>query len=363
MTLSLSFFVTLFLGIITHRLMCSRTAHNEIYLFFFIGHVALNFLICFSGLLLFMKLVVFPGMMLLLIKQLSLILLLLFSKAIFLKTPPKVPKVPKVIILIFLTSLTLFVCNFLGYRFLPPVPLGINPGYNTGSLTILYRDATVFTYFSSVIIGTLLAYDLRVAMKRFKEQKNQSKTFVRYLTFYVSIIVFNFLFLIITQKYYKEQSSAETFTIISRMLLIVEFLFPFVIPGFLISIIKLNFSKLTGSSLAHENKALSHLTQVITSQKLFLEPDFSLAKMQFHSNVSAEAIRNAIRASHFDNFKAFLNHHRVVHAVALIDGGYLDKHTINSLSVDSGFKSPVTFFRAFKDQKKQTPLAYATQNG
>ena len=310
-----------------------------------------------------MKLVVFPGMMLLLIKQLSLILLLLFSKAIFLKTPPKVPKVPKVIILIFLTSLTLFVCNFLGYRFLPPVPLGINPGYNTGSLTILYRDATVFTYFSSVIIGTLLAYDLRVAMKRFKEQKNQSKTFVRYLTFYVSIIVFNFLFLIITQKYYKEQSSAETFTIISRMLLIVEFLFPFVIPGFLISIIKLNFSKLTGSSLAHENKALSHLTQVITSQKLFLEPDFSLAKMQFHSNVSAEAIRNAIRASHFDNFKAFLNHHRVVHAVALIDGGYLDKHTINSLSVDSGFKSPVTFFRAFRYQKKQTPLAYATQNG
>ena len=85
--------------------------------------------------------------------------------------------------------------------------------------------------------------------------------------------------------------------------------------------------------------------------------------MQFHSNVSAEAIRNAIRASHFDNFKAFLNHHRVVHAVALIDGGYLDKHTINSLSVDSGFKSPVTFFRAFRYQKKQTPLAYATQNG
>jgi AraC-like DNA-binding protein len=147
------------------------------------------------------------------------------------------------------------------------------------------------------------------------------------------------------------------------MFLMVEFLFPFIIPGFLTSITKLNFSKLMGSSLAHENKALSHLTQVITSQKLFLQPDFSLAKMQFHSNVGAEAIRNAIRASHFDNFKAFLNHHRIVHAVALIDGGYLDKHTINSLSVDSGFKSPVTFFRAFKDQKKQTPLAYATQNG
>ena len=360
MTLSLSFFVTLFLGITTYRLMCSRTAHNKIYLSFFIGHVTLNFLTCFSGLMLFMKLVVFPGMILLLIKQLSLILLLLFSKAIFLKTPPKVQKI---IILIFLISLTLFVCNFLGYRFLPPVPSRRSAGYNTDSLTILFRDAAVFTFSSSVIIGALLAYDLLVAMKRFKEQTKQSKAFVRYLTFYVSIIIFNHLFLITSQIYFKGHSSAEAFTVLSRILLIVEFLLPFIIPGFLTSITKLNFSKLMGSGLAHENKVLTHLTQVITSQKLFLESDFSLAKMQFHSNVSADTIRNAIRASHFNNFRTFLNHHRVVHAVALIDGGYLDKHTINSLSFDSGFRSPVTFFRAFKDQKKQTPLAYATQNG
>ena len=97
--------------------------------------------------------------------------------------------------------------------------------------------------------------------------------------------------------------------------------------------------------------------------KIIFTTRFLLTKMQFHSNVGVEAIRNAIRASHFDNFKAFLNYHRIVHAVALIDGGYLDKHIINSLSVDSGFKSPVTFFRAFKDQKKQTPSAYATQIG
>ena len=144
MTLSLSFFVILFLVIMTYRLMRSRTAHNKIYLSFFIGHVTLNFLICFLGLLLFMKLVVFPGMIILLIKQLSLIFLLLFSQAIFLKTPPKLPKV---ITLIFLTSLTLFVYNFLGYRFLSPVHLEINSGYQTDTLTVLYRDATVFTFF------------------------------------------------------------------------------------------------------------------------------------------------------------------------------------------------------------------------
>ena len=360
MTISLSFFVVLFLGIIVYRSASSRTAHNKIYLSFFMGHVALNFLLCFSGLLLFMKLVVFPGMILLLIKQLSLIFLLLFSKAIFLKTTPNVPKV---IILFFLTCLTLFVCNFLGYRFLSPVHLGINPGYQTDTLTILYRDAAVFTYFSSIIIVALMAYDFRVALKHFKLQTNQSKTFVRYLTLYVSIIMFNLLFLISSQYYFKEHIGAKTLTILSRMLLMVEFLFPFIIPSFLTSVKKLNFSGLVGSDSAHENETLIHLTQVITSNKLFLDPDFSLAKMQYHSSVSAVTIRNAIRKSNFDNFKAFLNHHRVFHAVSLIDGGYLAKHTIISLSVDSGFKSPVTFFRAFKYQKKQTPLAYATHNG
>jgi len=360
MTFTLSFLLLLSLGIMIYRLALSRTAQNKIYLSFFIGHITLNFLMCFLGLLMFMQLFEFPLEIVLLIKQLSLILLLLFSKAIFIKTPPKVPKG---IILIFLTSLALFVCNFLGYRFLPPVPLGINPGYNTGTLTVLYRDTTVFTYFSSLIIVALLAYDFRVVLKRFKVHTKQSKTFVRYFTFYVSIILFNRLFLISSQNYFKEHSSAETLTIISRMLLMVEFLFPFIIPGFLTSISKLNFSKPIGANLAHENQVLNHLTEVITSQKLFLDPDFSLAKMQFHSNVSADAIRNAIKTSHFDNFKAFLNHHRITHAVELIDGGYLNKHTINSLSIDAGFSAPQTFFRVFKEQKKQTPLAYSTQKG
>ena len=115
-------------------------------------------------------------------------------------------------------------------------------------------------------------------------------------------------------------------------------------------------------SLAHENETLKHMTQILISKKLFLEPDFSLSKMQFHSNLSAEKIRSSIKASNFDNFKDFINYYRIAHAVALIDRGYLAKQTINSLSIDSGFKSPVTFFRSFKNQKKQTPLAYSANN-
>lgn len=358
MTHTLSFLLFLFLGNMIYRLMGLRTAQNKIYLPYFIGHVALILLMVFIGFLSVTKLDVFPVEINILIKQLSLILLLLFSKAVFLNTPPKVPKV---IILIFLTSFTIFVCNFFGYRFLPPSDLEVTPGYTGDSLTILYRDTTRFVYYSSLIIGAFIAYDIRVTLKRFKELMKKEKAFLRYLTFYVSFIIFNYL-IFISRKFIIEYISAESLTFLSRILLMIEVLLPLIINHFLTSITKLDFSKRMGSSLVHENEVLTHLIQLITSNKLFLEPDFSLPKMQFYSNLSADTIRNAIKASNFVNFKAFLNHHRIVYAVALIDGGYLEKKTIHSLSLDSGFKSSVTFFRVFKDQKKLTPLAYSTQN-
>lgn len=113
------------------------------------------------------------------------------------------------------------------------------------------------------------------------------------------------------------------------------------------------------SNLTDDNEGLKHITKILTSKKLFLDPEFSLAKMQLHSKLSAEKIRSFIKTSNFKNFKNFINHHRIEYAVVLIDRGYLDKHTINSLSIDSGFKSPVTFFRSFKDINKKTPLNYS----
>lgn len=359
MIFSLSFFIIIVLCILIYRLIRLRTVHNKIYLSFLIGHIGLIIIICCIGILLNLKLFEFTSFINILLKQLSLIFLFLFSKAIFLKT---YPKVPKVIILIFLSSLTLFVLNFLGYRFLPPIKSNIIFGYQIDTFLVFYRDAVVFICVSSVIIWVIMAYEFRIALKLLKQQTKQLKVFIKILNLYFYIIIFNFLFLISSQFFFNNYSGGEALANIGRMLLIIEVLFFYLKPGFITSLKKLNFPKLMSPSLAHENETLKHMTQILISKKLFLEPDFSLSKMQFHSNLSAEKIRSSVKASNFNNFKNFINHHRVAHAVALIDKGYLAKHTINSLSIDSGFKSPVTFFRVFKKQKKQTPLAYSTNN-
>jgi AraC-like DNA-binding protein len=356
---SLSIFLLLFLGVILYRLMHAITPRNKMHLSYFLGHVALTFLICFLGFLFFLKLYPFPVEIIFLYKQLSLIFLFLFSKSIFSQIRPKVPKV---IILVFLISLALFVFNFMGYRILLPVTLGINPGFNAGTLTILYRDTALFSWIANLLLVVLLIFNFVIALKRFKKQTKQVKAFVMYFSFYVSIILINLTIALILQFFFRNHSSAKEFTTLFRLFLIFEFLFPLIIPSFLSSIANVNFTKQDDSNLAHENQAFDHLTHVVMVNKLFLEYDFSLAKMQFHSNLSAKTIRNALKKSDFENFKSFLKHQRVMYAKDLINGGYLNKHTINSLSIDSGFSSPVTFFRAFKNITNQTPLSYSRQN-
>ena len=354
MLFSVTFFIVIFLCLIIYRLITLRTAHNKIYLSFLIGHIALIVLICCIGIL--AQLFEFSTVINILLKLLSLIFLFIFSQAIFLNT---YPKVPKVIILIFLSSLALFVLNFLGYRFFQPVKSNIIFGYQIDTFLILYRDAVIFTCASCVTIWVIMAYKFRTALKLIKQQTKHSKLVIKFLTFYFYIIIFNFLFLISCQILFNNNGSGEIPANIGRMLLMIEVLFFYIQPRFLNSLAKLNFPMLMSSNLTDDNEGLKHITKILTSKKLFLDPEFSLAKMQLHSKLSAEKIRSFIKTSNFKNFKNFINHHRIEYAVVLIDRGYLDKHTINSLSIDSGFKSPVTFFRSFKDINKKTPLNYS----
>lgn len=357
MLFSITAFIIIFLCLIIYRIIILITAHNKIYLSFLIGHIALIVLICCIGII--AQLFEFSTIINILLKLLSLIFLFLFSQAIFLKT---YPKVPKVIILIFLSSLALFVLNFLGYRFLQPVKSNIIFGYQLNTFLIFYRDAVIFTCASCVTIWVIMMYKFRTALKLIKQQTKNSKLAIKFLTQYFYIIIFNFIFLISCQIFFNNNSTDDIAANIGRMLLIIEVLFFYIHPRFLNNIATLNFTMLTSSNLANDNEGLKHITQILTSKKLFLDPEFSLTKMQFHSKLSAEKIRSLIKVSNFNNFKSFINHHRIEYAMALLDRGYLDKHTINSLSIDSGFRSPVTFFRSFKNKNKQTPVAYITEN-
>jgi len=105
----------------------------------------------------------------------------------------------------------------------------------------------------------------------------------------------------------------------------------------------------------HSNEINKKIDFIITTQKLYLNPDFSLTELVFISQFSNSQIRNAIMANHSMNFRSYLNKFRVLYSEHLIKSNYLNTHSIVALGKESGFNSHQSFFRAFKKLHNMTP--------
>jgi AraC-like DNA-binding protein len=53
--------------------------------------------------------------------------------------------------------------------------------------------------------------------------------------------------------------------------------------------------------------------------------------------------------------------HRINYIIAKMQGEYLEKYTLESLSLEAGFVNKATFNSAFKKQMKCTPSEYLAQ--
>jgi AraC-like DNA-binding protein len=108
-----------------------------------------------------------------------------------------------------------------------------------------------------------------------------------------------------------------------------------------------------------ENKdIIAILNNIITNKKLFLNANYNIANLSADSNFSIIKIRETIKDSGYNNYSEFINSFKINYANGLINEGYLDKFSIESLSKESGFQSEVTFYRIFKKINGCTPKEY-----
>lgn len=104
------------------------------------------------------------------------------------------------------------------------------------------------------------------------------------------------------------------------------------------------------------------LNNLILSNKLFLNSNYSIVNLSADSNISINKIREKIKESGCNNYSEFINSFKINYANSLINEGYLDKFSIESLSKVSGFQSDVTFYRIFKKINGCTPKEYKNKS-
>jgi AraC-like DNA-binding protein len=358
-TVALLFLVCL--GALLVHLRTLITPKNKNYLPYFIGHIFSNFTFLSIGLLSLSVLPSIPLEFLPLVRCISLLFLYLFIDHLFNEKPSKTRLF--LIGLIIINGIPLLL-NHAGFRFLDPITRDRSIFFfNTGNiLTLFYRDYTVSCVVTYFIIITVILRKFVLGIKNLEAPSPKFRLFKRWFSVYLMTIIFNF----IGTCYFWIQPEGDLHIYESNahnFFKFCELIFIFISPKFLGYLPKLYIPLPGLKNTSAETESIQSLTALMLADNLFLNQEFSLSKLVFHANLSETQIRDILKASEYDNFKSFLNYQRIQYATSEIEAGYLNKHTIYSLSKDSGFNSHQTFYRAFKALKNQTPLAYSLQKG
>ena len=100
---------------------------------------------------------------------------------------------------------------------------------------------------------------------------------------------------------------------------------------------------------------MEQIERLVADKELFKKPDLSIASVAALCGKSHRVVSTAINHSKGVNFKTYINEWRVAEAIRLIEDGWLKRHTMNALAMETGFTSRVNLYRAFKRKTGMSP--------
>lgn len=103
------------------------------------------------------------------------------------------------------------------------------------------------------------------------------------------------------------------------------------------------------------------LNHLLKEKKIYHKSDLSLSDLAKELNISTNDLSWLINSNFDTNFYEFINKFRVEEFIKRIKNGDSQKHTISAVSLDVGFNSKSTFYKAFKLITNTTPGDYIKQ--
>lgn len=100
-------------------------------------------------------------------------------------------------------------------------------------------------------------------------------------------------------------------------------------------------------SLVSEYSNLEDIRRRIIKEEFFKNPDLSLASLSTQLDISQKDLSRIVN-SDSTNFRSFLNEIRIQKAQELIEKGFLDEFTVESLAEEVGYSNRQTYYRAMK---------------
>lgn len=106
-------------------------------------------------------------------------------------------------------------------------------------------------------------------------------------------------------------------------------------------------------------KLITELEGIMTTQKIYTNPDLKLPDLARHLNISTHELSRLLNENIGENFTDFINKYRIEEAKLLIRTD--SKYTIEGIGIQSGFNSKSAFYKAFKKFTNLTPAKYKSK--
>lgn len=113
--------------------------------------------------------------------------------------------------------------------------------------------------------------------------------------------------------------------------------------------------KRSALTAAHAEQLATRIEAAMTQDAVYLDPNLSLQKLSRHVGALPNQISQTLNEQIGSTFFDYIAHHRVEAAKPLIVEGAANSLTV---SLDVGFNSRSTFYKAFKRETGMTPKAY-----
>lgn len=109
---------------------------------------------------------------------------------------------------------------------------------------------------------------------------------------------------------------------------------------------------------ATDRALMETINKLIEEEKVYLDPYFDMEALSQRMGVHRNLISKAINTVYNKPFSTFLNECRVRHAIHLLSDPANDHLSLEAISLDAGFATRSTFYRAFKAQTGINPANY-----
>ncbi|MEP2057976.1 MAG: helix-turn-helix domain-containing protein [Maribacter litoralis] len=123
---------------------------------------------------------------------------------------------------------------------------------------------------------------------------------------------------------------------------------------------KVNKKKYSNSTLSYDEsvRQVDKLERLMKSEKLFLNPNLTLAKTSAQLEISTKQLSQAINQVYKINFSQYIANFRVEEAKRLLHLAEYSDYKISTIAYDSGFNSISSFNSTFKKLTRITAIEY-----